>query len=64
VKIVLYNMLGQSIRTLVDGNQSAGFYTVYWDGRSDMGSPVSSGIYICNMLAGEFSQNHKLLLLD
>jgi hypothetical protein len=64
VRIILFNMLGQSIRTLVDEKKSAGSYVINWDGRHDNGSQVSSGIYIYQMHAGEFKQSHKLILLD
>jgi hypothetical protein len=45
VKILIYNMLGQKIRTLVNTFQSAGTYQVYWNGKNDAGSTLSSGVY-------------------
>jgi flagellar hook assembly protein FlgD len=63
VRLVVYNVLGQQVRTLVDGQMVAGFYRVSWDGRDDQGRQVSSGIYLYRMEAGKFSQVHKMVLL-
>ena len=45
VKIVIYNMLGQKVRTLVDQVQPAGTYQVFWNGRNDQDVALSSGVY-------------------
>ena len=39
-------MLGEEVRTFVNGKNSAGKYSVVWDGRDNSGSPISSGIYL------------------
>ncbi|MCB9069670.1 MAG: hypothetical protein H6629_17940 [Calditrichae bacterium] len=41
VKLVIYNTLGQQVRTLVSGSQNAGSNTVQWDGRNDTGQKKS-----------------------
>ncbi len=46
VKLVIYNMLGQKIATLLDAEKNPGYYHVTWDGRDEAGREVSSGIYI------------------
>ena len=63
VELVIYNSLGQVMRTLVSGLQAEGFYNVLWDGRSDEGTAVSSGIYIYSMNAGSFSSTRKMILI-
>ena len=64
INIIIYNMLGQKIRSLMDElNQSAGTYTTQWDGRDDAGKQVTSGIYIYRMQAGDFVQSRKLMIL-
>jgi hypothetical protein len=63
VKILVYNISGQLVRTLVNGNYSTGIHSVTWDGRSDAGSPVSAGLYLYRMTGSNFSQTHKMLLL-
>ncbi len=49
VKIIVCNVLGRKLKTLVDENKEAGFYTVYWDGIDDEGENVVSGIYFYTM---------------
>lgn len=63
VSLVVYDMLGQRVRTLVDGIQEAGFYTVRWDGSNDFGSKVASGIYIYRLQAGSFVSTMKMNLM-
>jgi hypothetical protein len=62
VRLVVYNILGQSVRTLVDGSQSAGRYSVVWDGRDAIGRQVASGLYIYRLQAGSFIATQKMLL--
>ncbi len=63
VSLVVYDMLGQRVRTLVDGIQDAGFYTVRWDGSNDFGGKVSSGVYIYRLQAGNFVSTMKMNLM-
>jgi hypothetical protein len=63
VTLEVYNILGQRIRTLVDEPLEANSYERAWDGRSDSGSEVSSGIYFYKMVAGDFSATEKAVLL-
>lgn len=58
VELSIYNLLGQKVATLVSKEQSAGTYQVEWDaGR------FSSGIYLCSLQAGTFTQQLKMLLV-
>ncbi|MEG8947699.1 FlgD immunoglobulin-like domain containing protein [Rosettibacter firmus] len=63
VTLVIYDMLGQVVKTLVDQEQEAGYYTVRWDGTNDFGSKVSSGIYIYRIIAGKYTSTMKMNLL-
>jgi flagellar hook assembly protein FlgD len=45
VRLVIYNVLGQRVKTLVDESQSAGYKTEWWDGRDEKEDGVASGIY-------------------
>ncbi|MCX6833851.1 MAG: T9SS type A sorting domain-containing protein [candidate division Zixibacteria bacterium] len=63
VRIAVYNVVGQVVRTLVNRPVSAGQYETVWDGRDDSGRQVSSGVYLYRMTAGDFTQSRKMLLL-
>jgi hypothetical protein len=63
VAINVYNTLGQQIGTLIDTQYAAGFHNVRWDGKDRNGNPVSSGIYLYQIQAGEFSQVRKMSLI-
>ncbi len=64
VRLEIYNLLGQRVRTLVDGQgQEADFYVVHWDGRNDGGVPVASGVYITYLRAGKFVATRKMVLM-
>lgn len=61
--LTVFNVLGQKVRTLVDKVQSAGTYTIDWDGTSDNGVKVSSGIYFYRITSGDFVETRKMALL-
>jgi len=63
VRIVIYNLLGKRIKTLVERYHSPGRYSVVWDGSDDFGASVPGGVYICKMEAKSYSEQIKLLLL-
>ena len=63
VRIVVYNVVGQQIRTLVDQGMAAGKHQARWDGRDEMGRDVASGTYLVRMDAERFSQTRKISLL-
>ena len=68
VSIVIYNAKGRQVRILWLGAQRGGSYTTkdraaYWDGRSDTGEFVSSGIHFYRLQAGDFSAVRKLVIL-
>ena len=63
VKVEIYDVTGRLVRTLVDGEAVPGRHCAIWDGRSDTGSQVGSGIYFCRMEAEDFLDTRKMLLL-
>ena len=64
VKLEVYNMLGQVVRTLVNEHQTAGRYAVQWDATNGHGQSMSSGIYFYRVqVEGEFTDVKKMLLL-
>jgi hypothetical protein len=63
VTLVLYNVMGQKVRTLAQGHFRAGLTSVSWDGKDEKGDALASGIYFCQLKAGEASQTKRMLLL-
>ncbi|HEX6791862.1 MAG TPA: M6 family metalloprotease domain-containing protein [Candidatus Krumholzibacteria bacterium] len=63
VKLVIYDVRGTPIRTLVNESKPAGSYALQWNGRDDRGVAVSSGVYFYRITAGSFSDVRKMTLL-
>jgi len=63
VTLSIYDMLGREITQLVNTNQKAGFKSVQWNATDIMGRPVSAGVYLYQIQAGEFGQKKKMVLL-
>ncbi|MEZ4747254.1 MAG: LamG-like jellyroll fold domain-containing protein [Calditrichia bacterium] len=63
VKLRIFNVLGQSVKTLVDEKLPAGSYTISWDGTNASGEAVASGIYFYRLTAGETVLIRKMLLV-
>jgi len=64
VYLEVYDMLGRMVCTLADGVLlPPGEYTYTWDGRDGVGVPVASGVYLCTLRAGNFSQTRRMVLV-
>ena len=63
VNLRIYNVAGQLVRTLVDGNVAAGEFSTKWYGRNDAGQSVSSGVYFYKLVAKDFTMTKKMVLL-
>jgi len=63
VQLIIYDLLGRKVRTLVNENYSPGMYVIRWDAMNDNRSPVSSGAYIYRIKAGEFIDHKKMILM-
>jgi hypothetical protein len=63
VKIIIYNILGQKVRTLVNEVQTAGTYQVYWNGKNDQNSAMSSGVYFYQLQGDNALITKKMTLL-
>jgi len=63
VELVVYNMLGQKVRTLVNKHQSAKTYRVVWNGLDEHGTQVSSGVYVYRLKAGKNVAINKMIFL-
>ena len=63
VNITIYDMMGRIVKTLVNGSQKAGFNSAQWNATNNRNEPVSAGLYLYTMHAGDFRQTKKMLLL-
>lgn len=63
VRLAIHDAAGRRVRVLDEGTQPAGRHAASWDGRSDAGAEVPSGVYFCRLEAGEYRQTVKLTLL-
>ncbi|MDH7515237.1 MAG: FlgD immunoglobulin-like domain containing protein [Bacteroidota bacterium] len=63
VTLVVYDLLGTPVKTLVNETKEAGTYRVTWDATNDLGQQVPSGNYIFKIVAGDFTQTRKMTLL-
>ena len=63
VQISIYDLVGREIRTLINREQNSGFKTLQWNAMDNLGQPVSAGMYIYSIQAGEFRQTRKMVLL-
>ena len=63
VSVVVYDLLGNKVKTLVNEAAEAGTYEVVWNATNDLGVQVPSGNYILKMVAGDFTQTRKMTLL-
>ena len=63
VNITIYDMMGRVVKTMVNTQQNAGFKSIRWNATNDKGSPVSAGLYLYMIQAGDFRQTKKMVLL-
>ena len=63
VNMIVYDVLGKEVKTLVNENRNAGTYTINWDGRNNNGTMVTSGLYFCKFITPEYQRTQKMILL-
>jgi hypothetical protein len=63
VSLVVYDVLGRQVITLVNGFQTAGYHDVLWDGTDERGKKAGAGIYIYRFTTAVYSEAHKMVLL-
>ena len=63
VRIIVYDMLGNIVSSLVNKNENSGYKSVQWDATNNEGQPVSAGIYPYTIEAGRYRQTKKMILL-
>ncbi len=63
VQVEIYDALGRAVRNLFSGEKPEGTYRFEWDGKSDSGSPLSSGVYFYRLKTGKFADVKRMLFL-
>ena len=63
VSLDIYNIMGEKIRTLINGLMNVGYHSVTWDGRDNFGKQVSGGIYLARIQAGTYTKTIRMLLM-
>ncbi|HHE37582.1 MAG TPA: T9SS type A sorting domain-containing protein, partial [Candidatus Cloacimonetes bacterium] len=63
VTLDIYNIKGQKVRTLVNGNKQAGYHKIIWDGKDNFRNKVGSGIYFYKMTTDDYNNIRKMILL-
>ena len=62
-ELVIYDLLGSKVKTLLSEKKNAGSYEVQWDGTNDVGVPVTSGVYVYRFTAGSYRLVRKMILV-
>lgn len=63
VQLAIYDVRGQLVKKLLDEKVSPGVHSLTWDGRDHTGQPVASGIYMCRIQAGSFTDTKRMVLI-
>jgi hypothetical protein len=63
VEIIVYDILGRTVRTLSNGEMTAGYHTVEWNGLTEHFTPVGSGVYFVRMKSGTFTSVRKIMMM-
>jgi len=63
VTLMIYNVLGQQVRTLLQSPKEAGYYQISWDGKNTLGHSVASGVYFYRLLTGDHALTKRMLLI-
>ncbi|MDH4070727.1 MAG: choice-of-anchor D domain-containing protein, partial [Ignavibacteria bacterium] len=63
VSVVVYDILGRMVKTLVSGEHEAGYHQASWDGTNNTGQIVGSGVYVYRIHAGSYTLTRKMLFI-
>jgi hypothetical protein len=63
VTLDIFDIMGKKIKTLVNQSQDTGNKSAVWNGTDEFGRPVSAGVYLYRIQAGEFTKTRKMVLL-
>ena len=63
VRMVIYDLLGREVTTLINKTMESGYYAARWNGRNQHGQPVSAGVYFYHLQTSAYSKAQKMLLV-
>jgi hypothetical protein len=63
VNFTIYNVTGQVVKEFNQGKQKAGYYSITWDGRSNLGHRVGAGVYFYRLQAGNWAKTRKMVVI-
>tara|TARA_B100000470_G_scaffold6758_1_gene4805 strand:- start:6699 stop:8342 length:1644 start_codon:yes stop_codon:yes gene_type:complete len=63
VSVIIYDMAGKEVKTLIHQQQTAGLHGIQWNGTNNLGNMVSAGIYLYQVQSGVYNQTNKMILL-
>jgi hypothetical protein len=63
VSLAVYNLLGQEVKSLVNGRLGAGKHTAHWDGKNANGANVPSGVYFYRLTTPDYTKTNKMIML-
>jgi len=63
VNITIYDMMGSNVKNLVNKNQNSGYKSIKWNATNNQGEPVSAGVYLYKIQAGDFVDTKKMIFL-
>lgn len=61
IKVVVYDLKGQVVRLLAEKEFAAGSHELSWDGKSEVGEPMPAGVYLCQVIGPEHTENHRMI---
>ena len=62
--MVIYDVRGKQVKTVVDGILASGSHTIHWSGRDDNDEAVANGVYFCRVKAGRVEETVKMIMVD
>ena len=63
VSLMIFNITGDLVKTLIEEKQSAGYHKIQWNGKDENDNSVAGGLYLCQLKADGFSQSNKMVLI-
>jgi len=64
INLSIYNLLGEKVKNLLEGEKKAGYYEILWEGKNRERKKVAPGIYFCRLKAGEVTRTQRMVVLN